>query len=101
MSQHDSVTGNQPRLSTPALETCRGVAVSVWTCRSNELVGIGDAVALSVLNRADAVGRIVAKTNDDRIQCLLVGRHGSCSPGWFVTVDEDQLLLRLYIWGGP
>lgn len=69
--------------------------MSVWTCRSDELVGIGDTVALSLLNHSDAIGRIVAQTDDDRIKCLLAGCHPSCSPGDFVTVDEDQLLLRV------
>ena len=71
------------------------MAVSVWTCRSDELVGIGDTVALSVLEHSDAIGRIVAQTEDDQIQCLLVGCHASCQPGGFVTVGEDQLLLRV------
>jgi len=75
------------------------VALSVWTCRSDELVGIGDTVALSLLAHSDAIGRIVAQTDDGQIQCLLVGCHGSCCPGGFVTVEEDQLLLRLYTWG--
>ena len=64
--------------------------MSLWTTRSAELVGIGDTVALSVLEHADAIGRIVARTDDDRIQCLLVGHNDR-----FVNVDEDQLLLRL------
>ena len=71
------------------------MAVSVWTCRSEELVGIGDTVALSLLKHSDAIGRIVAKTDDDQIQCLLVGCHASCQPGGFVTVEESQLLLRV------
>lgn len=71
------------------------MAVSVWTCRSDELVGIGDTVALSLLQHLDAIGRIVAQTNDGQIQCLLVGCHPSCCPGDFVTVEEDQLLLRV------
>ena len=66
--------------------------MSLWTTRARELVGIGDTVALSVLGHADAIGRIVAKTADDRIQCLLVCHQRQ--PGSFVTVDEDQLLLR-------
>lgn len=69
--------------------------MSLRTCRSEELAGIGDAVALSLLEYPDAVGRIVAKTDDDRIQCLLVGSHPPRRPGTFVTVVEDQLLLRV------
>ncbi|HEX6684548.1 MAG TPA: hypothetical protein VF062_17220 [Candidatus Limnocylindrales bacterium] len=67
--------------------------MSVWTTRSAELVGIGDTVALSLLGHADAIGRIVARTDDDQIQCLLVCH--SCKPDSFVTVEEDQLLLRI------
>lgn len=67
--------------------------MSLWTTRSAELVGIGDTVALSVLEHADAIGRIVAKTDDDQIQCLLVCHTNK--PGAFVTVGEDQLLLRV------
>jgi len=67
--------------------------MSLWTTRSAELVGIGDTVALSVLGHADAIGRIVAKTDDNRIQCLLVCHTNR--PGTFITVDEDQLLLRV------
>jgi hypothetical protein len=70
------------------------VAVSLWTTRSAELVGIGDTVALSVLGHADAVGRIVAKTDDEQIQCLLVCH--TVRPNTFVNVDENQLLLRVY-----
>jgi hypothetical protein len=64
--------------------------MSLWTTRSAELVGIGDTVALSVLEHADAIGRIVARTDDGRIQCLLV-----CHDHKFINVDEDQLLLRI------
>jgi hypothetical protein len=67
--------------------------MSIWTTRSRELVGIGDTVALSVLGHADAIGRIVAKTDDDQIQCLLVCH--ACSSKSFIAVDEGQLLLRL------
>jgi len=67
--------------------------MSLWTTRSAELVGIGDTVALSVLGHADAIGRIVARTDDDLIQCLLVCH--STEPSAFVVVEEDQLLLRI------
>lgn len=67
--------------------------MSLWTTRSEELVGVGDTVALSVLGHADAIGRIVAETADGRIQCQLVCH--TCRPGTFVKVDEDQLLLRV------
>ena len=67
--------------------------MSVWTTRSDELVGIGDTVALSVLGHADAIGRIVAKTADDKIQCLLVCHTGR--PNTIINVYEDQLLLRV------
>lgn len=66
-----------------------------WTTRANEVVGIGDLVALSVLKHSDAVGRIVAEADDGRIQCVLI-RGGNCQPGFFVTVDEDQFLIRVY-----
>lgn len=67
--------------------------MNLWTTRFAEPVGIGDTVALSVLGHADAIGRIVARTADSRIQCLLVCHANR--PDRFVTVDEDQLLLRL------
>ena len=67
--------------------------MSLWTTRSEELVGIGDTVALSVLGHADAVGRIVAKTAEDQIRCLLVCH--TYRPNTIVNVDEDQLLLRV------
>jgi len=71
------------------------VAMSLWTTQFDELVGIGDDVALSLLEHSDAVGRIVAKTDDGDIQCLLV-RCRSCQRGRMVTVREDQLLVRVY-----
>lgn len=66
-----------------------------WTTRADESVGIGDLVALSVLKHADAVGRIVAEADDDRIQCVLI-RGGNAKPGMFVKVEADQLLVRVY-----
>ena len=69
--------------------------MSIWTTQFDELVGIGDDVALSLLEHSDAVGRIVAKAEDGQIQCLLVQCH-SCPPGRMVTVSEDQLLVRVY-----
>ncbi len=69
------------------------MSTGVRTTCSEELVSIGDTVALSVLGHADAVGRIVAWTEDGRVQCMLVCH--SCAPGTFVTVDKDQLLLRM------
>lgn len=69
--------------------------MSVWTTRANELVSFGDLVALSVLAHADAVGRIVAEADEGKIQCVLV-RGGNATPGSFVTVEEDQLLVRVF-----
>jgi len=69
--------------------------MSLWKTRANELVSIGDLVALSVLAHADAVGRIVAETESHKIQCILV-RGGNCEPGSLVQVEEDQLLVRVY-----
>lgn len=71
------------------------MAVSIWETRAQELVGIGDMVALSVLAHSDAVGRIVAEAADKKIQCVLV-RGSNCKPGDFVTVDAEQLLVRVY-----
>lgn len=68
--------------------------MSLWTTRCQELVGFGDTVALSLVAGADAIGRIVAETADGQIQCLLVRCH-ACPPGSMVSVDEDQLLLRV------
>jgi len=69
--------------------------MSIWTTRAKELVGVGDLVAVSLLAHADAVGRIVAETGEGQVQCLLV-RGGSAGPGAFVTVEEDQLLVRVF-----
>jgi hypothetical protein len=70
------------------------MAMNVWTTRADELVGIGDMVALGLLEHSDAVGRIVTETDDGQIRCMLV-RCNSCEPGSLVTVDEEQLLLRV------
>lgn len=67
----------------------------MWTTRANEVVGIGDLVALSVLRHSDAVGRIVAQADSGHIQCILI-RGGNCQPGHVVHVEEDQLLVRVY-----
>lgn len=69
--------------------------MSTWTTRAKEPVRCGDLVALSVLRHADAVGRIVAEADDGQIKCLLV-RGSHTEPGEFVTVDEDQLLVRVF-----
>lgn len=69
--------------------------MSLWTTRSNELVGIGDLVALSLLDHSDPVGRIVAKADNGHVQCVLV-RCNTCEPGIFVYAEEDQLLLRIW-----
>lgn len=70
--------------------------MSIWTTRANEMVSLGDLVALSVLDHADAVGRIVAQRDSGLIQCVLV-RGSSVKPGEFVEVEEDQLLIRVSI----
>lgn len=67
----------------------------IWTTRANEQVGPGDLVALSVLKRADAVGRIVTGVDEGKIQCVLV-RGSNCRAGDVVTVDADQLLVRVF-----
>lgn len=41
------------------------------------------------------MGRIVAEADDNRIQCVLI-RGGNCKPGFVVTVEEEQLLVRVY-----
>ncbi len=69
--------------------------MSMWTTRADETVGFGDLVALSVLNHGDAVGRIVARTQEGLVQCLIVRGNGA-RPGTFIDVDEDQLLVRVY-----
>ncbi len=46
--------------------------MSIWTTRADEPVGCGDLVARSVLKHADAVGRIVARTDVGLIQCTMV-----------------------------
>ncbi|GIH10268.1 hypothetical protein Rhe02_83350 [Rhizocola hellebori] len=69
--------------------------MSVWTTRADELVSFGDLVALSVLDRSDAVGRIVAAHDEGLIQCVLV-RGNSVRPGELVEVEEHQLLLRVF-----
>ncbi|HCT77230.1 MAG TPA: hypothetical protein DGG94_07450 [Micromonosporaceae bacterium] len=70
--------------------------MSIWTTRANEIVSLGDLVALSVLDHADAVGRIVAQRDGGLIQCVLV-RGSSVKPGEFIEVEEDQLLVRVFI----
>ena len=70
------------------------MAITRWTTRANEKVGVGDMVALSVLRYADAVGRIVAEADHGHIQCVLVRGHGK--PGTFLRVEEDQLLVKVY-----
>lgn len=42
--------------------------MSIWTTRAQQLVGIGDMVALGVVEHSDAVGRITAETEDGLIQ---------------------------------
>jgi hypothetical protein len=69
--------------------------MSVWTTRADEQVGFGDLVALSVLKHADAVGRIVAEADEGKIRCVLV-RGSNCQPGDVVTVDADQLLVKVF-----
>ncbi len=69
--------------------------MSVWTTRADELVGFGDLVALGVLRHADAVGRIVAETDRGLIQCLIL-RGNHLTPGEFIEVEEDQLLIRVF-----
>lgn len=67
-----------------------------WTTRAGEPVGVGDLVALSVLRYSDdAVGRIVTQTGEGGIQCVLI-RTARAGPGTFVTVEEDQLLVRVF-----
>ncbi|WP_020519396.1 hypothetical protein [Catelliglobosispora koreensis] len=69
--------------------------MSTWTTRADEQVSFGDLVALSVLAHSDAVGRIVAEGDNGKIQCVLV-RGGTTKAGDFVTVEEEQLLVRVY-----
>ena len=88
-------SGPAPRLERPIAYRSGAVAMSIWTTRAKELVSCGDLVAISILAHADAVGRIVAETDGGQIQCLLV-RGSHTKPGEFVTVDEDQLLVRVF-----
>ena len=66
-----------------------------WATRANETVQVGDLVALSVLKHADAVGRIVAEADDDKVECELV-RGGNHASGTFITVERDQLLVKVH-----
>ena len=68
--------------------------MSFWTTRADELVGVGDLVALSVLAHPDAVGRIVGAADDGKVQCLLV-RGSNAKAGTVVRLDTDQLLVRV------
>jgi hypothetical protein len=70
------------------------VAARLWTTQQDEIVTYGDFVALDLAEHADAVGRIVDHTSDNRIQCILLRCNG-CQPGAFVTVTEDQLIVRV------
>lgn len=69
--------------------------MTVWTTRADEQVGLGDLVALSVLRYSDAVGRIVAEADEGKIRCVLV-RGSNCRAGDMVTVEADQLLVRVF-----
>lgn len=66
-----------------------------WMTRANEPVGPGDLVALSILSHMDAVGRIVAPGSDGAIQCVMV-RGSKVRPGEVVSVEADQLLIRVW-----
>jgi hypothetical protein len=68
--------------------------MSSWWTWANERVGIGDLVALHSASHPDAVGRIVSEADDGAIQCELV-RGGKAEPGSYLTVTEQQLLLRI------
>lgn len=68
--------------------------MSSWATRADELVGVGDLVALSVLAHTDAVGRIVGGADDGRIECFLI-RGSNAKTGTVVHVDADQLLVRV------
>ncbi len=69
--------------------------MSLWTTRSDELVGIGDMVALFISQETETVGRITAETGDGQVQCLVV-RGSNNLAGNFINVDADQLLLRVW-----
>jgi hypothetical protein len=75
-------------------ERNRPLTVMIWRTQQGEIVTYGDAVALGIVEHADAVGRIVAQAADGRIQCILVHCNG-CQPGVLVTVTEEQLLVRM------
>jgi hypothetical protein len=65
-----------------------------WTARSGEDVGIGDVVALSLLEHRGAIGLVEAATEDGGVSCLLMACD-SCPPGRHVAVQEDQLLVMV------
>lgn len=69
--------------------------MSTWTTRAHESVGCGDLVAISLLAHSDAVGCIVSEADDGQIRCALV-RGANAEPGTIVTVEEEQLLVRVH-----
>lgn len=67
----------------------------IWRTTFGDEVTSGDLVALSVLKHSDAVGRIVAETDNGHVQCALI-RGGNRAAGVFVAVEPDQLLVKVY-----
>jgi hypothetical protein len=64
-----------------------------WTCRSGEVVGVGDAVALCYGSSSDLVVRIASGTTSE-LQCEVV-RGAGMAAGERVTVVPEQLLVKL------
>lgn len=82
-------------ITTHGRDACAMTTVNVRTYRSDELVGVGDTVMLSLSAYSKAARRVVAKTDDGQVQCLLNGCQ-SRQPGGMLNVHEDQLPAQVH-----
>ena len=81
--------------STGLLSTLRAGLESLdggWRCRSGELVGVGDVVAICWGSYSDLVVRIMAGTSQ-QVRCTVLA--GGMPVGESLTVSTDQLLLKV------
>jgi hypothetical protein len=68
------------------------ISGSCWTCRSGELVGVGDVVALCYGASSELVAKITAGTERE-LRCTVV--RGALAAGEPVTVTPDRLLVKV------
>ena len=67
----------------------------IWLTQRSEEVGIGDLVALDLLNDKDAIARIEAAHGTGAIRVKIVDSVHPRAIGRYTLVTEDQLLLRV------